>query len=424
MADQYKISPNWSVNTAVSFSQQLSNAAKCTISATQRLPGANPLISQKATNHCAFFIKAACILPIFAPPTCAILGLVWINFLSVYLLPTRCAATQTIASMGGGIANTQVSSHSLNERPQYPMYDHIASKLERGENIILDGGTGTDIQRRGAPMSGDTWCAEVNMTHPHIVRAVHQDYIAVGADVITANTFATSALLFNALGRDDELLTIDRAAVAIAREACEGKQVAVAGSMSTMRPVVAGSDRTAKQQEWSEPTARALFERKASNLAAAGVDFILMEMMRDVRYSLWATQAALATGLPVWVGIATERRADGELVGFSHHDELLDDVVRVLAATSPAHISIMHSSPNDTGDAMSIVKRHWAGPLGAYPESGYFKMPEWEFVDIISPGNLVDKAQGWRRLGVTAFGGCCGLGPDHIAALARHFKAA
>ena len=303
------------------------------------------------------------------------------------------------------------------------MYEHIASKLQRGEAIILDGGTGTDIQRRGAPMSGDTWCAEVNLTHPDIVRAVHHDYIAVGADVITANTFATSALLFNALGRDDELLAIDRAAVAIAREAAQGKPVAVAGSMSTMRPVVAGTDRTAKQQEWPEAQARALFERKAKNLAASGVDFILMEMMRDVDYSLWATQAALATGLPVWVGIATERRADGELVGFSHADQLLDDVVRVLAATGPAHISIMHSSPNDTGDAIDIVKRHWHGPLGVYPESGYFKMPEWSFVDIISPDDLGERARGWQRQGVTTFGGCCGLGPEHIAALSAQFKA-
>ena len=141
-----------------------------------------------------------------------------------------------------------------------------------------------------------------------------------------------------------------------------------------------------------------------------------------MHYSLWATQAALATGLPVWVGIATERRADGELVGFGHHDQLLDDVVRVLAATGPAHISIMHSSSSDTADAIDIVKRHWPGPLGAYPESGYFKMPEWSFVDLISPDDLVDRSQGWQRQGVTAFGGCCGLGPEHIAALAQRFK--
>lgn len=301
------------------------------------------------------------------------------------------------------------------------MYTVIESKLARGDTIILDGGTGTDIQRRGATMSGETWCAEANLTHPDIVCAVHRDYVTAGADMVIANTFATSPLLFNALGRDDELLAIDRAAVAVAQQAVAGQPVAVAGSISTMRPVVVGSDRTDKQQEWPEAEARALFARKANNLAAAGVDLIIMEMMRDVRYSLWATEAALATGLPVWVGIATERRADGELVGFSHPDERLDDVVRVLAATGPAHISIMHSSPNDTGDAIDIVKRHWSGPLGAYPESGYFTMPEWKFVDIIDPESLVEHALRWREQGVTAFGGCCGLGPHHIAALARQF---
>jgi S-methylmethionine-dependent homocysteine/selenocysteine methylase len=301
------------------------------------------------------------------------------------------------------------------------MYTVIERKLARGDTIILDGGTGTDIQRRGAAMSGETWCAEANLTHPDIVCAVHRDYVKAGADMVIANTFATSPLLFNALGRDDELLAIDRAAVALAQQAVAGQPVAVAGSMSTMRPVVVGSDRTDKQREWPEAEARALFARKANNLAAAGVDLIIMEMMRDVRYSLWATEAALATGLPVWVGIATERRADGELVGFSHPDERLDDVVRVLAATGPAHISIMHSSPNDTGDAIDIVKRHWSGPLGAYPESGYFTMPEWKFVDIIDPESLVEHARRWREQGVTAFGGCCGLGPHHIAALARQF---
>ncbi len=61
------------------------------------------------------------------------------------------------------------------------MYEPIAQKLAAGRNVILDGGTGTDIQRRGAPMSGETWCAEVNVTHPQIVKAVHEDYIRAGA---------------------------------------------------------------------------------------------------------------------------------------------------------------------------------------------------------------------------------------------------
>ncbi len=302
------------------------------------------------------------------------------------------------------------------------MYDHIAEKLAKGQTIILDGGTGTDIQRRGVAMDSSTWCAEANLTHPDIVRDVHRGYIHAGADIIIANTFATSALLFNALGRDDELIEIDRAAVALAKEVAFGHRVAVAGSMSTMRPVIAGSDRTSKQREWPEQQARALFKRKADNLAACKVDLIMMEMMRDTDYSVWATEAAVATRLPVWVGISVERRSDGKLAGFGREDQLLDDIARALAATKPALISIMHSSPNDTSDAIDILRQHWKGPMGAYPESGYFRMPEWTFVDIIPPEELVQKSREWRQKGVTAFGGCCGLGPEHISALAAEFK--
>ena len=303
------------------------------------------------------------------------------------------------------------------------MYNFIARKLAAGETIIIDGGTGTDIQRRGGVMSGDTWCAEANLTHPAIVREVHIDYIRAGAEIIIANTFATSALLFNALGRDQDLLDIDRAAVAIAREAAAENQVAVAGSVSTMRPVVKGSDRTLKQREWPEAEARRLFRRKVDNLAQCHVDLLMMEMMRDTDYSVWATEAATATGLPVWVGISVERRKDGKLAGFGREDQLLDDIARALAATQPAVISIMHTSPNDTGEAIDILRTFWNGPIGAYPESGYFRMPEWTFVDIIEPQELLRRATLWRQKGVTIFGGCCGLGPEHIEALAREYGA-
>lgn len=301
------------------------------------------------------------------------------------------------------------------------MYDHIARKLATGGIIIIDGGTGTDIQRRGAAMSGDTWCADATLTHPAIVREVHADYIRAGAEIIIANTFATSALLFNALGRDEDLIEIDRAAVALAQEAAANRQVAVAGSVSTMRPVIAGSDRTSKQREWPEKDARDLFRRKVENLARFGVDLLMMEMMRDTDYSVWATEAAIATGLPVWVGMSAEKNKDGVLTGFGREDMRLDDVARALAAVRPAVVSIMHTSPHDTDEAIAVVRQYWTGPLGAYPESGYFRMPEWTFVDIIPPEELVEKARVWRARGVSIFGGCCGLGPEHIEALHKEF---
>lgn len=301
-------------------------------------------------------------------------------------------------------------------------YAIISGNLADGRIIILDGATGTELEKRGAPMSGETWCAEVNATHADLVEAVHRSYMAAGADVITANTFATSALSFNAYGRDDDVLRLDANAVDAAKRAVAGTGVAIAGSISTMRPVIPGSDRTDKSKEWSADEARRLFRRKARNLAGQGVDFLIMEMMRDTDYSILATEAAMETGLPVWVGISLEKLGDGRLTGFGREDQEIDKVFAALAAMQPAVISIMHTSVNDIAVSLPMLRRIWQGPTGVYPESGYFKMPGWQFENIISPADLVAEARMWEAQGVTIMGGCCGLGPEHVAALSKEFK--
>jgi homocysteine S-methyltransferase len=85
-------------------------------------------------------------------------------------------------------------------------------------------------------------------------------------------------------------------------------------------------------------------------------------------------------------------------------------------------LCIMHSSPNDTTSAIPIAQGKWKGPLGVYPESGYFEMPEWKFVDIIPVPAFVELARVWVERGVQIVGGCCGIGPDHIRAVAETFK--
>lgn len=300
-------------------------------------------------------------------------------------------------------------------------YERIRKKLNAGEVIILDGGTGTDIQRRGAPMSGDTWCAEVNATHGEIVRAVHADYIKVGADIITANTFATSALSFNCYGRDDELIALDRHAVAHAKHAATGHDVAVAGSVSTMRPIIPGTDRSNLSVNWTRDEAQKLFKRKIENLKSCGVDLIMMEMMRDTDYSLYACETAMQSGLPVWICLSVEQRDNGEIVGFGRQDQLLNDFAPALASLKPEVMAIMHSSPEITGPAIDVLKQSWAGPVAVYPESGYFKSPDWVFTEI-TPTDLVAATRNWQQQGASAFGGCCGIGPSHIEALQKAFR--
>jgi methionine synthase I (cobalamin-dependent) len=65
------------------------------------------------------------------------------------------------------------------------------------------------------------------------------------------------------------------------------------------------------------------------------------------------------------------------------------------------------------------VRRHFAGPLMAYPDSGYFESPDWRFVDNMSPARFAQFCRGWISGGVQLIGGCCGLSVEHIRAAAQ-----
>ncbi len=92
-----------------------------------------------------------------------------------------------------------------------------------------------------------------------------------------------------------------------------------------------------------------------------------------------------------------------------------------MAAYDVSMINVMHSPIEDVTKGLGAVKRHWSGPIGAYPESGYFIMPNWQFVDVVAPDDLVREARNWVDDGVQVLGGCCGLGPQHVSALREAF---
>jgi homocysteine S-methyltransferase len=98
-----------------------------------------------------------------------------------------------------------------------------------------------------------------------------------------------------------------------------------------------------------------------------------------------------------------------------------EDLVAKLAEYDISLINVMHSPLEDTAKGLAVVKRHWSGPIGAYPESGYFIMPNWQFVEIIAPADLVREAQAWVGDGAQVLGGCCGLAPQHVSALTKAF---
>ncbi len=71
-------------------------------------------------------------------------------------------------------------------------YRIIKGKIDSGEVILLDGGTGSEIERQGVRMNDVAWCGIAHMEQPGVVRQVHESYIHAGADVIIANTFGSA----------------------------------------------------------------------------------------------------------------------------------------------------------------------------------------------------------------------------------------
>ena len=315
----------------------------------------------------------------------------------------------------------------------------IDQRLKQGRPILLDGATGTELQSRGVPMNNVAWSglavATDPDTDPDVVRQVHLDYIRAGAEVIITNTFAAGRHMLRAAGVENRTQEINRQAARLAlqarEEAGEAKSrnragewdaaptaVWVAGSISPMAGGLGDEARPSPQEM------RVDFAEQADLLAESGVDLLILEMMRDIDFSCAALETASATGLPVWVGFSCERGEGGDLkLAPTIQEEIpLAAGVAAVMAEGGSLAAIMHSNVDVTGAALSAIQAVWDGPTGAYPESGYFTMPHWQFVDIIEPQVFADRAMSWIGQGVQLVGGCCGIGTPHIRALAERMQ--
>jgi len=298
-------------------------------------------------------------------------------------------------------------------------YENIKSKLVRNEFVLLDGATGTELERRGVPMNPNAWCGPSVAEHSDVLHDIHLDYLKIGCDIITANTFASGPSMLRAAGLEDEHGALIEQAVAVARAAtaeCSREGfAAVAGSMSHMIPVLAGTDAV----DPSLGDVPAKFEddcaKHASALRAAGVDMILLEMMYHPERAAIAAAAVCSTGLPIWFGLSVREGSHGGPVLFDQHSERsLSELFPLLDERVEA-VSIMHSRADLVEPTIAELRIHWRGPICVYPDSGHFEMPKWNFNDVMSPQAFSEYGRRWRELGCVAIGGCCGLGPSHLA---------
>jgi len=303
-------------------------------------------------------------------------------------------------------------------------YQLIKNKIENREIVLLDGGTGSEIERQGVTMDDLAWCGIAHMQHPDIVRKVHESYINAGADIIIANTFGTAPHVIMRLGLEEKIIEINSEAVKIAQQASDnsGKEVCVAASMSSMPAF----------DSPGIPTERKFFagyRRQAEIIAEAGAELIICEMMMDIDSARMVVEAANCVGLPVWIGFSVSVNAQKQLTnyndiqGFEFETMPFEKMANDILALGCDVAGIMHSRVDHIEAALVALAELRDGPMFAYAESGHFVPPSWHFEDTISTEEYTEYALKWIDKGAQIAGGCCGIGPEHIKALKERLPA-
>jgi len=276
--------------------------------------------------------------------------------------------------------------------------------------LLLDGATGTELNRRGVATTLPLWSTIALLEAPDVLRQVHADYVSAGAEVITANTFRVHARNLASAGLADRAGALARQAVEIAREAANGKAF-VAGSQPPLEdcyePELVPDDEALAREHG----------QSAEHLAAAGVDVILVETHNTIREAVAAARAAIATELPAMVSFICG--SDGRLLS----GEAVAEAASAVLPLSPDAL-LINCTPTPTllrplePLVHAVREAGVAVPVGAFGNIGYTDpVHGWINTDAQDAERYAEYAREWLAAGARILGGCCGTTPAHIARL-------
>ncbi|MDR0279994.1 MAG: homocysteine S-methyltransferase family protein [Paucimonas sp.] len=293
--------------------------------------------------------------------------------------------------------------------------------------VILDGGMGRELQRRGAPFRQPEWSALALSEAPEAVVAVHRAYIEAGAQVITSNSYAVVPFHIGEERFKVEGRALASTAGQLARAAADAgpQKVRVAGSLPPLfgsyRPDLFQAERVG---EVLNPLVEGLAEH---------VDLWLAETQSAVA-EVRAIRAGLPQdGKPFWVSF-TLQDEDVDEVPRLRSGEPVAEAAEAVAALGVQTLLFNCSQPEVIGDAIDAALATFQRlgvdiSVGAYanafppqPKDATANDGLDELREDLDPPGYLQWAQDWRKRGASLLGGCCGIGPEHIASLASGLK--
>lgn len=270
--------------------------------------------------------------------------------------------------------------------------------------LMLDGATGTELMKRGMPADAcmEQWVLE----RPGVLLGLQREYVAAGANVILAPTLGANAIRLEEHGITGQVAEYNRRLVALSREAADGRAL-VAGDLGptgkTLSPF--GDD--------SFEMLTAVYTEQALALELAGVDLFVIETcvsMPEARAAVLAVRSV--SDKPVFVTFTCNE--DGRTLSGT-------DVLAALIVMQGMGVSAFGlnccDGPQVVLEQLRRLTPYARVPLIAKPSAGLPQAEEDGPVYSCTPEELASFVPDLAAAGARIFGGCCGAGADHIAAL-------
>ena len=281
--------------------------------------------------------------------------------------------------------------------------------LDSDHVYVFDGAMGTRLYDKGIFINRSY--DELNLTAPDLVREVHSEYVAAGADIIETNSFGATRHSLQSYGLESRLREINVAAARIAREAA-GENVFVAGAIGPLGLRVEPFGPT------SLDDARAMFREQAEALAEGGVDLFVLETFSDLSVIEQAIHAVrdvsdlpIVAQMTIQSDLKTTFGTAPEIFTTKLH-ELGADVIGLNCGMGPTHV--LH--------ALEIMRGLTSKPLSAQPNAGLPRDVQGRQFYMGSPEYMAEFSRRFVQAGAKFVGGCCGTTPTHIKLIAEAIR--
>jgi 5-methyltetrahydrofolate--homocysteine methyltransferase len=277
--------------------------------------------------------------------------------------------------------------------------------------LLGDGAMGTQLMFAGLEQGacGEAW----NLTHPDRVLAIQRRYAEAGSDCILTNTFGGSRIMLNRHGHADDVPGVNRAAVAITREAFGGREGFVIGDIGPFGGLME------PYGDFTETQVREAFTEQATALVDAGADAIIIETQTSLEELAIGLEAAREAGAPCIIGSLAY---DVTLDGTTFRTMMGIDPERAAGfmEENGAHVIALNCGTRmDMDRAREAVARYRAVsalPVMAQPNAGQPKLVNMKVVYDETPEQMVAGVVPLIEAGARIIGACCGSTPDHIRA--------